>query len=115
MITVLITENEQKIRELLLQVAGKEGVTFYRESPSGEGLPRGENLAELDSALFDGKKGMLYKAIVETTEKRLIEHVLKKTEGNQLKAARILGINRNTIRTKIRRLGINLSLWKTAQ
>jgi len=109
MITVLITENEQKIKELLLQIFGKEKVAF------SEGSTSEDKVVELDSVLFDGKNGMLYKSIVEKIEKQLIEHVLKKTEGNQLKAARILGINRNTIRTKIKRLGINVSQWKIAQ
>ena len=34
-------------------------------------------------------------------EKPLVEIVLKETNGNQTKAANILGINRNTLRKKI--------------
>jgi two-component system nitrogen regulation response regulator GlnG len=45
-------------------------------------------------------------------EKQLIEYVLERTEGNQLKAARILGLNRNTIRSKIKKLEINAEKWK---
>jgi cellulose synthase/poly-beta-1,6-N-acetylglucosamine synthase-like glycosyltransferase len=55
---------------------------------------------------------ILYKSILEAIEKPLIEHILERTEGNQLKAARILGINRNTIRTKIKRLGIVVEKWR---
>jgi two-component system nitrogen regulation response regulator GlnG len=58
------------------------------------------------------KKGILYKSILEVIEKPLIEHTLKITEGNQVKAARVLGINRNTMRAKIKKLGINPEQWK---
>lgn len=60
----------------------------------------------------DGLGGVLYKTIIDKVEKPLIEYALERTEGNQLKAARVLGINRNTIRTKIKRLGIDVSRWK---
>ena len=46
--------------------------------------------------------------MLEMVEKPLIEAVLNRTGGNQLKAAEILGINRNTLRKKITDLGIEL-------
>jgi two-component system nitrogen regulation response regulator GlnG len=58
------------------------------------------------------KQGTLYRSIIASLEKQLIEHILERAEGNQLRAARILGINRNTIRSKIRRLGINPGAYK---
>ena len=61
-----------------------------------------------------GLGGVLYRTIMDEVEKPLIEHTLERTEGNQLKAARVLGINRNTIRTKIKRLGIDVSRWKAS-
>ena len=54
------------------------------------------------------KENELYKFVVESVEKGLIELVLDKTDGNQLEAARILGINRNTLHSKIRKLGIRV-------
>jgi DNA-binding NtrC family response regulator len=44
----------------------------------------------------------LYETVLSEAEKALIEIVLKETKANQLKAARTLGINRNTLRAKIR-------------
>ena len=44
--------------------------------------------------------------VIREVEKPLIELVLKKNQGNQLRAARMLGINRNTLRKKIQQLGI---------
>ena len=43
----------------------------------------------------------LYARMLEVLEKPLLAETLKATQGNQLKAARVLGINRNTLRKKI--------------
>ncbi len=51
----------------------------------------------------------LYYRILPLVEKPLIELTLRATEGNQLKAAYVLGINRNTLRKKIAELRINLT------
>jgi two-component system nitrogen regulation response regulator GlnG len=67
---------------------------------------------ELEKELFIEKEGILYRSILQIVEKPLIENILERTDGNQLKAARILGLNRNTLRTKIKRLGINIEKWK---
>jgi DNA-binding NtrC family response regulator len=50
----------------------------------------------------------LYKNVMAAVEKPLLEDVLIEAKGNQLKAARILGINRNTLRTKIKKLEIDI-------
>jgi len=39
-------------------------------------------------------------------ETQLIERVMQKTGGNQVKAAEILGITRGTLRNKLRMLGL---------
>ena len=71
-----------------------------------------EKVLELEKELFIEKDGALYRHVLQTVEKPLIENILERTDGNRLKAARILGLNRNTLRTKIRRLGINIEKWK---
>lgn len=72
-----------------------------------------ENKAmELDESLYREKRGVLYRYIVEAVEKPLIEYTLRHTYGNQLRAAKILGINRNTMRSKIKKLGIDPNQWK---
>jgi two-component system, NtrC family, nitrogen regulation response regulator GlnG len=48
----------------------------------------------------------LYALIMERVERPLIELTLDRTRGNQLKAAAILGINRNTLHKKITELKI---------
>ena len=50
----------------------------------------------------------LYSLVIERIERPLIELTLRKTKGNQIRAAQILGINRNTLRKKIADLRIEL-------
>lgn len=50
----------------------------------------------------------LYGTILSEVESSLISIVLKETGGNQLKAAKTLGINRNTLRVKIKEYGIRI-------
>ena len=48
----------------------------------------------------------LYNTLISAVERPLIEVVLERAGGNQVKAADMLGINRNTLRKKITELGI---------
>jgi Fis family transcriptional regulator len=48
----------------------------------------------------------VYRKLLSEVEPPLIEEVLLFTRGNQSRAARILGMTRNTLRTRIRRYGI---------
>lgn len=54
----------------------------------------------------DADAGQLYAAIRSVFEKPLFEIVLKHTDGNRSKASEILGINRNTLHTKLNEYGI---------
>jgi two-component system nitrogen regulation response regulator GlnG len=54
------------------------------------------------------ESGDVYSMVLEQVERPLICFVLEKTRGNQVRAADILGINRNTLRKKITELGIEV-------
>ena len=125
MITIVIADSdENKVKEMLNKVFTEEGYAFHEGLASGNVIRmvrKGDirdlafikdRVIELENSWFNEKKGLLYKSILAEIEKPLIEHILERTEGNQLKAARILGINRNTMRAKIKKLGINPSKWK---
>ncbi len=125
MITILITEDELKAKEALAKMLEQEGYTLSANT-SQEDVIRvvkkdcirdlafiKDKVIELGNSLFNEKKGILYKSVLEAIEKPLLEQALERCEGNQLKAARILGINRNTMRAKIKKLGIDVSRWKT--
>ena len=49
----------------------------------------------------------LYQMLLAEIEPPLIEEILKCTGGNQSRAASMLGITRNTLRTKMQRYSIN--------
>jgi two-component system nitrogen regulation response regulator GlnG len=51
----------------------------------------------------------LYDRVLEEVERPLIQLTLTATRGNQVRAAEILGLNRNTLRKKIQDLGVEMS------
>jgi Fis family transcriptional regulator len=55
----------------------------------------------------------LYQMLLAEIEPPLIEEILKCTGGNQSRAADMLGITRNTLRTKMQRYSINARANKT--
>ena len=65
-----------------------------------------ESIVELKLSQFLDQIGTfypeeLYSTILKETEKPLLNQILLRTGGNQVHAARILGINRNTLRKKM--------------
>ena len=48
----------------------------------------------------------VYRAVMARIERPLLRHALDLSGGNQLRAARLLGINRNTLRKRLRQLGL---------
>jgi two-component system nitrogen regulation response regulator GlnG len=52
------------------------------------------------------ESGKLYRSIMAQVELPLLRQALELSGGNQLKAARLLGINRNTLRKRLRLLGL---------
>lgn len=61
------------------------------------------------SNLGSNSEGNLHDLVWERVERPLLTAVLESTGGNQSRAADILGVHRNTLRTKIRVLGIGPS------
>ncbi len=79
------------------------------ESPGGEGLSAAVERHIND--YFAAHKGSLpsaglYDRVLREIERPLIVATLGATRGNQIKAAHLLGLNRNTLRKKIRELDI---------
>lgn len=52
---------------------------------------------------LDGEKpGAIYDMVIHCVEKPLLEMVLHHAQGNQTKASELLGLNRNTLRKKMK-------------
>lgn len=107
-------------RETVGQSNNASGGVLPEVTTGGGGLsPRTATLASIVRSLviqamrtaipFDGalETGHLYSFVIREVERPLLEEVLCHTKGNQKEAARILGINRNTLRTKIQSLKID--------
>src|SRR3954469_11853899 len=85
------------------------GVETPTETASGEGLGAAVQRHIVD--YFAAHRGTLpaaglYDRVLREIERPLIVATLGATRGNQIKAAHLLGLNRNTLRKKIRELDI---------
>ena len=49
----------------------------------------------------------MYDLVLSEIEAPMLEEVMKYTRGNQTRAANLLGINRGTLRKKLKKYGMN--------
>jgi Fis family transcriptional regulator len=77
---------------------------------NGKGVPLRTQAAEALQSYFETLNGhkpaRLYELVMREVEEPLFKVVLDHVQGNQSRAATILGINRGTLRKKLRELGI---------
>jgi two-component system nitrogen regulation response regulator GlnG len=85
-------------KDLLLEDVGSCSITEFLEEKLKHYL---KEMTKLENC-------KLYDTVLSEVERSLLTIVLKETEGNQLRAARTLGINRNTLRAKIKEYKIRL-------
>jgi two-component system nitrogen regulation response regulator GlnG len=110
-----VRELENAIKRALVLASGDvlqpHDFTFLeREAAPGEDAGDLARLVEEEvrAALGRSETGDIYRGVLERAERPLLETVLAHTEGNQIRAAALLGINRNTLRKKIVDLGIEV-------
>ena len=111
-----VRELENAIKRALVlshgEALGPEDFAFLAADAAAPGaaeadlsrLVRREVQAELEGP----EPVEIYRRMLERVERPLIETALERTEGNQIRAASLLGINRNTLRKKIAELGIRV-------
>ena len=57
---------------------------------------------------LDGEKASgIYEIVVAAVEKPMLEVVMFQAQGNQTRAAELLGLNRNTLRKKLQQHGLD--------
>jgi two-component system nitrogen regulation response regulator GlnG len=100
LITARIVERE--LAETQAPAAGEEGPQTLSQLVE----------RKLSSYFADQPDGLppagLYDRVLEEVERPLIQLTLSATRGNQVRAAEILGLNRNTLRKKISDLGVEM-------
>jgi two-component system nitrogen regulation response regulator GlnG len=112
-----VRELQSVLKQALLQAAGPVLLPdFLPASVTGASAAavQSEELSHetewnqfIESRLQAGTQE-LYREALERLERFLLTRVLRHTGGNQLQAAKILGITRGSLRTKIRDLGIRI-------
>jgi two-component system nitrogen regulation response regulator GlnG len=82
-----------------------------RTTPSGEGEASFEAVVPAWLAATTPASGEVYDRALAAFERPLFIEILRQTGGNQLRAAQMLGINRNTLRKRMTDLTIQPDSW----
>ena len=70
------------------------------------GTGMSESIGDLASALFRWARSQKDLKVLPAVERELVTHALRETGGNQVRASRLLGITRATLRKRIEKFGI---------
>jgi two-component system nitrogen regulation response regulator GlnG len=114
-----VRELQSVLKQALLQMSGSVLLPEFLPAPlhapaagNGAGTASAETPGiDLDRFIEDRLQAGsedLYAESLGLLERRLLTRVLQQTAGNQVQAARILGITRSSLRTKIRALRISI-------
>jgi two-component system nitrogen regulation response regulator GlnG len=109
-----VRELQSVLKQALLQAAGPVLLPEFLDPALGQrpAAPADGEPPDLghfiDERLRAGSED-LYEETLRRMERLLLTRVLQHTGGNQLQAARLLGITRGSLRTKIRDLGITIA------
>jgi two-component system, NtrC family, nitrogen regulation response regulator GlnG len=109
-----VRELQNCIRAAVYQTVGHTllpadlpGLTGPSQAPAAEGAASFKLGETIEEMLQDGKKDV-HKRVIGLVERELLSRVLRHTHGHQLQASDLLGINRTTLRSRLRELGITL-------
>ena len=95
------------------------GIRPGRAAPAGAGQAIGQaepppatanDLGSIAATLFHWAKEQPDIAVLPAVERELIAHALRETNGNQVRAAKLLGITRATLRKRIEKFGIKQAI-----
>ncbi len=120
---ILVIEDDRNIQGLIEKIFPKKGLNVIEVSPQNTEETAGRSQApdlKSPSAVSWGDAiraflreevsrsswGNIHDDVIHKIEKALIGMILEEEKGNQVRAAKRLGINRNTLRKKIKDLHI---------
>jgi DNA-binding protein Fis len=101
---ILIVADESETRSPPSRAV--EGLTPEREPSAAAAADTGQGLEALIASLQREGETDLYARVIRAVERVLLAEVLLQTHGNQLRASAILGIDRKTLRQKLRNVGL---------
>ncbi len=120
---ILLIEDDRNLKGLLEKIVGQEDLKILKAFP-GNSDQKTQMMTDpvrsardisameddfrkyLQQELRAGSAGNIFDSVIGKTERVLIGIVLEEEKGNQVRAAKRLGINRNTLRKKMRDLQI---------
>jgi two-component system nitrogen regulation response regulator GlnG len=107
-----VRELQSAIKQALLHASGNVLLPEFlpdelRKQRASEGPPAAafDLDAVIEEELRRGERG-LYERVIKAVERRLFTQVLRHTHGHQAQASDVLGLNRTTLRHKLRDLGL---------
>jgi two-component system nitrogen regulation response regulator GlnG len=111
-----VRELQSALKQALLRATGSvlmpeflpDSLTRRNEAAPGA-AEDGLSLAQFVDARIAAGSEELYAEALRRLERLLVTKVLQHTGGNQLQAAKVLGITRGSLRNKVRELGITIS------
>ena len=101
--------NEITVSEVLTEISKLQNVSSEDKKTSLGQSAKYHIEKYFNSIGDDLPSSGLFDKILREVEKPLIYATMRRTSGNQIKASEILGINRNTLRKKIKQLNLPLS------
>jgi two-component system nitrogen regulation response regulator GlnG len=119
---ILVIEDDRNIQGLIEKIFPKDRLRVIETISKNKGLPGNSATPDLKSSssafLEEGVRaflreemdknswGTVHDAVIGKIEKALIGMILEEEKGNQVRTAKRLGINRNTLRKKMKDLEI---------
>src|SRR5262249_37175222 len=104
-----VRELQSVIKQAMLEATGSVllpeflPATLRAMHPAQE--DRGELAGLIETALAQ-HPGKVHEAVLDSVERALFARALRETHGHQARAAELLGLNRATLRTRLRTLGL---------
>ena len=98
-----VRKAQGELSSLLEKKAGNAAAEEPPPAPAND-------LGSIAATLFHWAKEQPDIAVLPAVERELIAHALRETNGNQVRAAKLLGITRATLRKRIEKFGIKQAI-----